>query len=363
MRRNILNLNEQILRMKSLFTEERLFGNLVEDDPGCQCDDPEKEKYGKYNSATQECDPKLCENKDKDGKPNSNIPEGFVELTDEKKKEIEGSESDSLDFYEQKVIGGKTYTKRMSFVDIKLKLGTVSRPKPGKDMYYVKKRVNDDSGTPVEIYITKDAELQFMSKKEGKGIRKDIKTDVKVDRKDISNNIDSCKEHLRAMYKAWAKGAGPGDLEEFGFNPDAYKTVERCMANFYNKFEGNEKLMTMVSSFEENKYISDYRSGEASVSKGVEGQKYDVKDTRGRVIGKIKKITGNQYKFNGERGYTFMQKKENPQNGKIKISFRSDSLNALYTALNLKPSEHNITVIDADNNLNDCTFRVEPKVK
>jgi hypothetical protein len=346
MGKNILNLNEQILRMKSLFTEERLFGNLVEGEDDKPVDDDKKD-----------------DGKKDDGKPNPNIPEGFVELTDEKKKEIEGSESDSLDFYEQKVIGGKTYVKRMSFVDIKLKLGTVSRPKPGKDMYYVKKRVNDDSGTPVEIYITKDAELQFMSKKEGKGIKKDIKTDVKVDRKDISNNIDSCKEHLKAMYKAWSKGAGPGDLEEFGFDPDAYKTVERCMANFYNKFEGNEKLMTMISSFEENKYISDYRSGEASVSKGVEGQKYDVKDTRGRVIGKIKKITGNQYKFNGERGYTFMQKKENPQNGKIKISFRSDSLNAVYTTLNLKPSEHNITIIDADNNLNDCTFRVEPKVK
>ena len=50
MKNNILNLKEEILRIKSLFTEERMYGNLVEDDPGCQCDDPKKEKYGKYNS-------------------------------------------------------------------------------------------------------------------------------------------------------------------------------------------------------------------------------------------------------------------------------------------------------------------------
>ena len=60
------------------------------------------------------------------------------------------------------------------------------------------------------------------------------------------------------MYKAWLKGAGPGDLETYGFESDAYLTVERCMANFYNKFEDNEKIMTMVSSFKEKKYVLQY---------------------------------------------------------------------------------------------------------
>jgi hypothetical protein len=367
MRNNILNLKEEILRIKSLFTEERMFGNLVEDDPGCQCDDPKKEKYGKYNPTTSQCDPKLCEDADKSDDTDKNKTseekdaQGFIELTDSKKKEIENDETDSLDFYEQKVISGKTYIKRNPFSDIKIKLGSVDKPKAGRDMYFIKKRIKNDEGVAVEIYITKDADLKYMSKKDGKGIRKDIKRDVKNDKKDISNNIDSCKEHLKSMYKAWLKGAGPGDLEEYGFESDAYLTVERCMANFYNRFEDNEKIMTMVSSFKEKKYIKDYRGGEDSVEKGVEGQKYEVKDVRGRVIGKIKKITGNQFKFNGDRGYTFMQKKVNPQTGDVKITFRQTALDSIYKTLNLKPSEHDITIMKADNDLNDCTFRVEPK--
>jgi len=368
MRNRILNLNEELRRIKSLFTEERMYGNLNEDDPGCQCDDETKEKYGKYDPKTNQCDPKLCESdeddeeggttdKEEDKNATTVIPKGFVELTDEKKKEIEGDEADSIQFYEQKVIGDKTYVKRMSFEKIKMKVGYVDKPKPGRDLDYVKRFIKDDKGVPVEIFITKDAELNFLSRKEGKGIRKDIKQDVKNDKDVIDDNIDSCKEHLKSMYKAWLKGAGPGDLEDFGFEADAYKSVERCMANFYNRFEKNEDILRMVRELQDtndddgNPLIGDYKTGEGKVSKGVEGEKYVVKNDRGTKLGVIKKITGNQYKFNGVRGITFIQKKGE------RLVFRNNILTQIFKTLNLDIDKNKISIMKGDEN--NCTFRVQ----
>lgn len=339
MKNNILNLNEEIRRIKSLFTEERMFGNLVED-VGVTSDT-------KDNQAVT-----------------TNVPEGSVELTDAKKKEIEGDVEDSLDFYETEEIDGKTYIKRMLFVDIKPMLGVIDRPKPGRDMYYTKRKIKDDNGVGVEMYISKEAELKYMTKKESKDIRKNIKQDVKGDKGAISDNIDSCKTHLKKMYKAWLEGAGPGDLEQYGFSKEegenAYLTVERCMANFYNKFEPNEKIMTMVTAFKNKKLIGNYRTGEESVAKGVEGQKYDVKDTRGNVIAKIIKITGNKYEFKNAT-YTAMQKKQNPETNEIVYSFRPSTLDAVYRTLNLKPSQYDIIITKANDKLTNCLFRVEPK--
>lgn len=361
MARKILNLNEELKRIKSLFTEERMYGNINEDVSECQCDDPNGDQYGKLNDETGLCDPDLCESEDNSNKSGSGVPAGFIELTTSKKNEIEGDENDSLEFYEQKKIGDKTYIKRMGFKDIKALIKSIDKPKAGKDLDYVKKTIKDDNGKLVELYVSNESNLKFFKRKDGKQIRKNIKQDVKSDSGIIDDNIDSCKDHLKAMYRAWAKGAGPGDLEEYGFEPDAYKSVERCMANFYNKFEDNEKIMTMVSSFKKKKLIGDYRSGEGSVSKGVEGEKYNVKDTRGNVIGTIKKITGNEYKFNGMRGYTFLKQRKDPQTGEVTNTFTQSTQDSVYRALNLKYSTHDITVIKVDNNLNDCRFRIEPK--
>ena len=367
MTRKILNLNEELKRIKSLFTEERMYGNINEDVnvPECQCDDPKGENYGKLVEETNVCDPELCESEgeseDNTNKPTSVVPKGFVELTDTKKTQITGDENDSLEFYETKVVGSKTYVKRMDFIDIKSLIKSINKPKAGRDLDYVKKTIKDNDGKLVELYVSNESDLQFFKRKDGKVIRKNIKQDVKSDSGIIDNNIDSCKDHLRAMYRAWDKGAGPGDLEEFGFEPTAYKSVERCMANFYNRFEDNEKIMTMVNSFKQKKLIGDYRSGEGSISKGVEGEKYNVKDTRGNVVGTIKKITGNQYKFNGKRGYTFLKQRKDPQTSEITNTFTQSAQDSVYRALNLKYSTHDITVKEVDNDLNDCKFRIEPK--
>ena len=88
MKKRFGTLNEEINRMKSLFTEERMYGNLNEDDPGCQCDDETKEKYGKYNPKTNECDPDLCESEEEEGE-NEVKDDG-----EEKEKGMPGTEAE-----------------------------------------------------------------------------------------------------------------------------------------------------------------------------------------------------------------------------------------------------------------------------
>lgn len=364
MKKELTSLNEEIKRIKSLFTEERIYGNLNEDEPECQCDNPDEEQYGKFNPEKGECDPSLCEEEDKGNTKNVNtkIPEDFVELTTTKKNEIENDDEDSLNFYTKKIINGKTYIRRMPFEDIKTKVGYIQKPKPGRDMDYVKRSIKDDNGNPIEMYISKDGELSFMSKKLGSAIKKSVEKDVKQDKGVISDNVDSCRQHLKSMYKAWKKGAGPGDLDDFGFESDAYKSVEVCMANFYNRFEkddtilsrvgvSREGIMQMVKDFQDEGLVGDYRSSELKVSKGVEGEKYSVETKTGTKLGTIIKRTGNQYKFNGVRGYTFIEKR----NGVIQ--FKKIILEPIFRALNLDVDTNKITVIEGGDN--NALFRVK----
>ena len=150
MGKNILNLNEQILRMKSLFTEERLFGNLVEDDPGCQCDDPKKEKYGKYNSTTQDCDPKLCENKDKD-KDGNKVPAPLADksknMNFKTKADAEGDkEKMKGDYQDKKINYNLDESACKDHIKYMIK-GT--RSGKTKEMYLQSK--NSNGGTDIDV--------------------------------------------------------------------------------------------------------------------------------------------------------------------------------------------------------------------
>jgi len=150
MRNNILNLKEEILRIKSLFTEERMFGNLVEDDPGCQCDDPKKEKYGKYNPTTSQCDPKLCENKDKDGK---NVPAPLADkaknMNFKTKADAQGEKEEMKADYQEKKTDYKLDEK--SCKDHLKYMIKGTRSGKTKEMY--QKTANKNGGTDMDVFV------------------------------------------------------------------------------------------------------------------------------------------------------------------------------------------------------------------
>lgn len=168
------------------------------------------------------------------------------------------------------------------------------------------------------------------------------------DPKVIKEELDKCKSSTEKIYKRWSGGS---ELIE-----EEYNLLQGCYTNFSNQIKFNSEVMTLISSELERGKIKD-----SKIVGGLVGLKYDVTDTRGRVIGSIKKNNLNQYEFDGEEDYTFMQQKVDPQNGKIKISFRPTSLDAVYTSLNLNLSENSITILDADKKFNDCTFRIITK--
>ena len=166
------------------------------------------------------------------------------------------------------------------------------------------------------------------------------------DPKVIKEELDKCKSSTDKIYKRWSKGS---ELIE-----EEYTLLQGCYTNFSNQIRINEDVMTLISSVLKNGKIKD-----SQVEGGLVGLKYNVTDSRGNVVGTIKKITGNQYKFNGKRGYTFLKQSKDPLTSEITNTFTQSAQDSVYRALNLKYSTHDITVIAVDNNLNDCKFRIE----
>jgi hypothetical protein len=166
------------------------------------------------------------------------------------------------------------------------------------------------------------------------------------DEKVIKENLDNCTNSIKKIYKRWLDGKD--------FIEEEYNLLQSCYTNFYDQIKINEDHSRLITSLLDRGRIKDER-----ISGGLIGLKYEVKDVRGRIIGEINKINGNQFKFNGEGDYTFMQKKVNPQSGDVIITFRQTALDAIYKALNLQISQHQLTIMSSDKSLNNCTFRLE----
>ena len=73
---------------------------------------------------------------------------------------------------------------------------------------------------------------------------------------------------------------------------------------------------------------------------GLVGQEYSVENARGTKLGDVEKISKNTYKFNGVRGYIFIEKR-----------------NGIYNCLNLDLDKNKITVMEGGDN--NCDFRVD----
>ena len=166
------------------------------------------------------------------------------------------------------------------------------------------------------------------------------------DPKVIKEELDKCKSSTDKIYKRWSKGS---ELIE-----EEYTLLQGCYTNFSNQIRINEDVMTLISIELKNGKIKD-----SQVEGGLVGLKYNVTDSRGNLIATIKKNNINQYVFNGIRGYTFLKQSKDPQTSEITNTFTQSTQDSVYRALNLKYSTHDITVIEVDNNLNDCKFRIE----
>ena len=395
------SINEQIRRIKTLFTEERLYGNIVEQvkiKDGSKGDPYQyKEENGKYYYAKKgdsnwkeqtsskgidAIKTKVIDNDNiplktnTDTKSNAETTGGGGEevnkldkldvkkdnqLSTEKidvkdielqgvEEKIKNTEGDSVDYYNTEKKDGKTViTNRKSFEEIKKLLGDENNPiieksdyKAGRDVDYVLIKVIGDDNKLKEIYIKGNFEpiTRGEKRKEISGIKKD----VRKDKGEINKNERECKDHLRRHYKEWKAGSNKATEDE-----DIISTTEFCVNTFYNRYENNEKIMNLIDTLKDEKIITIEK-----VSGGVEKETYEIKtnDRGGKLIGTVKKLKGNQYRFDGEKNFTAIDKVGN------RLEFKDAFKERIQKTLNLDPNTNKIVVIKTNKNRNNGIFRV-----
>jgi hypothetical protein len=159
-------------------------------------------------------------------------------------------------------------------------------------------------------------------------------TDPKV----IKSELDKCKSSTDKIYKRWLGGS---ELIE-----EEYIILQHCYTNFSNQTRLNEGYNIMITNLLDlNKLNNNIVIG------GLVGQVYSIENTRGTKLGVVEKISKNTYKFNGVRGYTFIEKR----NGILQ--FKPFISGPIYNCLNLDLDKTKITVMEGGDN--NCDFRVD----
>ena len=395
--KRLTNINEEISRIKSLFTEERLFGNLVENKEvisegnlkvgskgegvkalqtllGVTSDGifgPKTKqavmKMQKESGLTADgiVGPKTLEGfKKKLGlneDESDNLEDGNIGALNILSKEITGKPIDDVKIEKLKLQkADKLSTDKVDAKDIKLK-GTDKIEKldvkkadqlstdkvDAKDIKLkgVDKEVKQKSGgTGTDAKGKSMSDDDFNKSKKGTtSERGGIEVlGMKLDRVDIINNKVTCKEHIRKMMKLSKNGKSREEIEGETDGKEYVKKIEWCLSNFYNVFEKDgvfkrgSRVMTMLDTW--NIPVPEKVSG------GLEGEKYKVKH-EGNVVGIIKKVKPNKFRFRGKKNVPFIDK-----SGKV-AQFVSRYENDVYDALNIDKNKKKIVIqrsIDKD---------------
>ncbi len=395
--KRLTNINEEISRIKSLFTEERLFGNLVENKEvisegnlkvgskgegvkalqtllGVTSDGifgPKTKqavmKMQKESGLTADgiVGPKTLEgfkkklglNEDESG----NIEDGMVdalnilsiEITDKpiddtkiEKLKLQKADQLSTDKVDAKDIKLKG-TDKIEKLDVK-KADQLSTDKvDAKDIKLkgVDKEVKQKSGgTGTDAKGKSMSDDDFNKSKKGTtSERGGIEVlGMKLDRVDIINNKATCKEHIRKMMKLSKNGKSREEIEGETDGKEYVKKIEWCLSNFYNVFEKDgvfkrgSRVMTMLDTW--NIPVPEKVSG------GLEGERYKIKNS-GDVIGIIKKVKPNKFRFRGKKNIPLINK-----SGKV-AQFLDRYENDVYDALNIDKNKKKIVIqrsIDKD---------------
>lgn len=395
--KRLTNINEEISRIKSLFTEERLFGNLVENKEVISEGNLKVGSKGEGVKALQTLlgvtsdgifGPKTKQAVMKmqkeagltaDGIVGSKTLEGFKKklgLNEDESDNLEDGNIDALNILSKEITGkpiddikieklklqkaDKLSTDKVDAKDIKLK-GTDKIEKldvkkadqlstdkvDAKDIKLkgVDKEVKQKSGgTGTDAKGKSMSDDDFNKSKKGTtSERGGIEVlGMKLDRVDIINNKATCKEHIRKMMKLSKNGKSREEIEGETDGKEYVKKIEWCLSNFYNVFEKDgafkrgSRVMTMLDTW--NIPVPEKVSG------GLEGEKYKVKH-EGNVVGIIKKVKPNKFRFRGKKNVPFIDK-----SGKV-AQFVSRYENDVYDALNIDKNKKKIVIqrsIDKD---------------
>lgn len=324
MKKRLNTLNEEMDRIKSLFSEERMFGNLVEQ-----------------------------------------------ELSDKDKEEIEaGIEQDAQTKSNEKP------TPKVGQVDNKV---TKAIDKVGEKL----RNTNPEGKRGGQGTEAKGKQLggdNFDKQKMKSSLKDQGLFGVSLDKIDIINNKGACRRHLKNMITISKKGMSREDFDdkdnqmnkEEMVGPQYIEKVEWCVRNFYNSFEKEgflkkgsnvRKMMDtlkipmsdqmMKKMGDEQQVDSEGVYDDKKAYGGLKGQRYDVLDDNDNKVGVIKKTTENKYRFRSSKGHAILDDsdKGNPK-------FRDRYVKFFYRAINIDPNKHRIKIQNAfdKNKLDMGTF-------
>ena len=358
--RRLNNINEEINRMKSLFTEERMFGNLVENEEVISEANLKVGSKGEGVKALQTLlgvtsdgifGPKTKESVMKmqkeaglnaDGIVGPKTLEGFM-------KKMGLNESGPFEDTEALKILHNTIKPSEPFDDSKiekLKLQKADKLSTDKvDAKDIKLKGTDKEVKQQKGGTGTDAKGDSMSDDDFKKSKKGTTSErggielfgMKLDRVDIINNKATCRDHIKKMMKLSNNGKSREDIEgEVDKDGKEYvKKIEWCLSNFYNVFEKDgifkrgSRVMVMLNSW--NIPVPEKVSG------GLEGERYKIKNA-GDVIGIIKKVKPNKFRFRGKKNVPLINK-----SGKV-AQFIDKYENDVYDALNIDKNKKKIVI-------------------
>ena len=363
MKRYTNTLNEEIERMKSLFTEERMFGNLITED----VNDNTLDKYEEI----------LTSNDFKKGGPGENSyfrefkPYNIAKVKNELEELDKTASFTNFDFNR----GSLKFTIKFTVTNgvVTDWIGSLSIGPEGKalsissgDGFILSSK---EVGTKdPESFKTQFAEAvksewfeskpgtnpEFSTKKDAGDVRKQRKDDVNATSKEINRSKDECRDFVKDMYKQVRQGK---TKEEFG--KEDIQGVEFCMRNFYQTFEkeglfrkGDEirimyktlglkptEKMIELGAGKDDEQITGDTFDDAKAEGGVEGERYVVKDQNGTKIAIVRKVGANKFNFRSKVNVPLVDK-----NDKGNIKFRKEYVSSIYKELNIDPNKQRIVI-------------------
>ena len=357
-------LNEEIERMKSLFTEERMFGNLITEDVN---GDP-PEKYVEILTSN---------NFKKSGPEYGNDtyfrefkPYNIVKIKNE--IEVLGKTEDfkdfdfnrgSLNFYIMiKVENGlvTNWNSSLSIGPEGKKLSIITGDGYVLSSDQVGKIDAESFKTQLGVALKSDwlksksgTNPQFSTNKDADNVKQQRKDDVNATKKEINMSKDECRDHMKDMYKQVRQGK---TKEEF--RKEEIDGVVWCMSTFRNVFQkeglfrkGDEirimyktlgldptKVMQQISGNDTEEITGD-TFDEKIVAGGVEGERYIVKDQNGTKLAIVKKVGANKFNFRSKMNVPLVDK-----NDKGNIKFRKEYVSYIYKELNIDPNKQRIVI-------------------
>jgi ribosome-binding protein aMBF1 (putative translation factor) len=366
MKRYNSTLNEEINRMKSLFTEERMFGNLITED---------------VNGDPIESFSDLLTSNDfntKDAKATEPIysrefkPYNIVKVKERLSGKGKKTSSD-FDFNRASL----RYSIKFTIDNQKVVsnwVGYLEFPyTDGDDKEQIELIGNlidskNSGGNGVDLFKTKFTESlksdwfkskagtnpEFSTKQDAGDVKQQRKDNVSATRKEINMSKDECRDHVKDMYKQVRQGKTKEEFEKGDI-----QGVEFCMRNFYQTFEkeglfrkGDEirimyktlglkptEKMIELGAGKDDEEITGDTFDDAKAEGGVEGERYVVKDQNGSKVAIIRKVGANKFNFRSKMNVPLVDK-----NDKGNIKFNKSYVSSIYKELNIDPNKQRIVI-------------------